>query len=333
MSNVDDFDVSEFFNNDPLARQLLNDEEDSKKQNINEAIDKICAFSPQSSKAQSVEIPLASIDVFEQVRKYFDETELSELTESIRENGLLSPITVCKKGNDRYRLICGERRYRACKKLGFESIKANILELEAKEGISVDAQITVLQIIENLQRSDPTLTDYIDAVSNLLSLEPDISKEKISKLISKSVDYVSRLQEVVKFTSQEKTIILPLGIKFIQNVYLPLKNNFSKEALAFVNKAEAYLLKVDNRTPQINEELKEQGKKLYADCKKQRDRSISKSTTATPKRAKFAISLASLNKKKDKLGDRLQMYLQENDADFEETVASALDRYLSDYNI
>ena len=42
MSNVDDFDVSEFFNNDPLARQLLNDEEDSKKQNINEAIDKIC---------------------------------------------------------------------------------------------------------------------------------------------------------------------------------------------------------------------------------------------------------------------------------------------------
>ena len=50
MSNVDDFDVSEFFNNDPLARQLLNDEEDSKKQIINEAIDKICAISPNHQK-------------------------------------------------------------------------------------------------------------------------------------------------------------------------------------------------------------------------------------------------------------------------------------------
>lgn len=133
MSNVDDFDVSEFFNNDPLARQLLNDEEDSKKQNINEAIDKICAISPQSSKAQSEEIPLASIDVFEQVRKYFDETELSELTESIRENGLLSPITVCKKGNDRYRLICGERRYRACKKLGLKASRLIYLNWKQKK--------------------------------------------------------------------------------------------------------------------------------------------------------------------------------------------------------
>ncbi|MGN0902335.1 MAG: ParB/RepB/Spo0J family partition protein, partial [Succinivibrio sp.] len=307
--STNDFDVADFLSNNPLARQILSDEEDSKKSDINKAIDSICAISSEPANEPVTEISIDDIEVHGQVRKYFDETELLELTESIKENGLLSPITVCETEDGKYRLICGERRYRACKKLGLSSIKANIFKLEAKEGISVNSQITVLQIIENLQRSDPTLSDYVTAVSDLIAFDPQITKEKMAKLISKSIDYVSRLQEICKFTSREKDVFLPLGIKFLQNVYLPFKNTFPEEANVMLEKAENYLSEVDSRTSEVNEEIKKQVEQLYKRCKKNREKELNKVSAVTPKREKFAISLALLNRKKANLGDRLQKYL------------------------
>lgn len=323
----------DFFNNDPVARQILSDEQSNKKNAINSAIDSICAITETDNKENIGEIPLNSIKIYKQVRKDFNNEQLKELQESIKENGLLTPITVAKiNKSSEYRLICGERRVRACTSLGYETIKANVIEISEKEGVSQEAQITILQIVENLQRSDPILQDYIEAIEFLTGIDNHISNEQIAKLISKSEDYVYRLQMISKLSPDEKKVVLPLGIKFIHSTYMPFKNSFEDKAQAYIESAIEYLENTDNRTSQTDEMLKSKIKKLYEEAKKKRDKAITLKDKVQPKRAKLSISLASLNKRQKDLGNRVQQYMADTESDFEETVANALDFFLNNLN-
>lgn len=329
MSN-DIFD--DFFNNDPIARQILSDDQNDKKNTINSAIDSICAIEKAEDR-EIVEIPINSIEIHKQVRQNFNEDQLKELQDSIEENGLLTPITVTKiKDSSKYRLICGERRVRACTRLGYTSIRANIIEINSKDGITEDAQITVLQIIENLQRSDPVLKDYIEAIEFLSGIDNHISNEQIAKLISKSEDYVYRLQMICKLSEDEKEVVLPLGIKFIHSTYMPFKNAFEDTAKAYIESAIEYLNGKEERTSDIDDMLKAKIKKLYEDAKKKRDKAIILKDKVQPKRAKLSISLSSLNKRQKDLGNRVQQYMIDTESDFEETVANALDYFLNNLN-
>lgn len=82
-----------------------------------------------------------------QPRTVFDADELSHLAESIRQNGLLQPVTVRRLAENKYELISGERRLRACTLLGMETIKAVLVEVDQQ-------QSAVFALIENLQRED-----------------------------------------------------------------------------------------------------------------------------------------------------------------------------------
>jgi len=96
---------------------------------------------------QVTELPLASITPNPaQPRKTFDEASLAELAASIKANGLLQPISVVQRG-DGFLIVAGERRYRACKLAGLESIRAIVVEAD-------DATVAQLALIENLQRED-----------------------------------------------------------------------------------------------------------------------------------------------------------------------------------
>ena len=81
-----------------------------------------------------------------QPRTYFNETQLQELSESIRENGVLQPLLVRKKGQ-KYEIIAGERRYQASKIAGIEKLPVIIRDVD-------DQKMLELALIENLQRSD-----------------------------------------------------------------------------------------------------------------------------------------------------------------------------------
>ncbi len=92
-------------------------------------------------------IPVAAIDASpDQNREVFDPTELAELAESIRELGLLQPITV-RPSDDRYVLVAGERRFRACGLLGWSEIPAIVLES--------DDDMALRTLAENMVRVDP----------------------------------------------------------------------------------------------------------------------------------------------------------------------------------
>ena len=125
-----------------------------------------------------------------------EDANLDDLANSIKEKGLLSPITVVKKG-ELYELIVGQRRYLACKKLGYLKIPAIIREVRD------DSDSLTLSLIENVHRSDMSPVDKARAYKTLfttyqdygrVSKETGVSVPTIRKYV-KLLDLAPELQE------------------------------------------------------------------------------------------------------------------------------------------
>ncbi len=97
----------------------------------------------------------------DQPRKHFDENKLRELAASIREHGLMQPITVRPAGDGNYVLVAGERRYRAHVIAGFPTIRAEIVEID-------DQAAAEQAIVENLQRVDISPLEEAAAYQSML---------------------------------------------------------------------------------------------------------------------------------------------------------------------
>lgn len=117
-----------------------------------------------------------------QPRKTFDEDKLIDLAESIREHGILQPIIVTPR-DGKYMIIAGERRYRACKRIGLETIPALIREME-------DEKIMELALIENVQRDDLTPIEEARAYE-LLQTRYGYTQEKLSERMGKSRSFIA----------------------------------------------------------------------------------------------------------------------------------------------
>jgi ParB family chromosome partitioning protein len=119
-----------------------------------------------------------------QARKSFDEVSLSELAQSIKEYGLLQPVSVWRDPDGTYELIAGERRWRACKAAGLREIEAIIktdLNEQEKFGLS---------LIENIQREGLNAIDHALAYKQLMD-EFSVSQTDIAKKLGKSKSAVS----------------------------------------------------------------------------------------------------------------------------------------------
>lgn len=112
-----------------------------------------------------------------QPRKQFNEIELSELADSIRQNGILQPLLVRKKG-EAYEIVAGERRYQAAKQAGLKEIPVIIREIS-------DEEVFKLALIENLQRSNLTPIEEARGYQELIKKD-GLTQEQLSKIISKS---------------------------------------------------------------------------------------------------------------------------------------------------
>lgn len=132
----------------------------------------------ESGSEPEASLPIASIVTNpDQPRKSFDETQLSELSDSIKQNGVLQPILVRKKGG-KYEIVAGERRYQASKLAGLKEIPAIVREID-------DAEIFQLALIENLQRSDLTPIEEARGYRQLLDTK-GLTQEGLAKILSKS---------------------------------------------------------------------------------------------------------------------------------------------------
>ena len=132
---------------------------------------------PESTKDSVVELKINDISPNEgQPRKIFDEERLQELADSIKENGVIQPIIVQKKGTG-YRIVAGERRWRASRLAGLKVIPAIVREL-------TDLQTMEQALIENIQRADLNPIEEAYAMNNLLKSHK-MSQEQLAKKLGK----------------------------------------------------------------------------------------------------------------------------------------------------
>ena len=155
------------------------------------------------SGRQAYALPLDSVWANpHQPRQEFDDYALMELASSIRQHGLLQPITVRAVGNG-YELIMGERRLRACRLLGWERIDAFILPATPEESAE-------LALIENLQREGLHYFEEAEAYANLLG--QGITLEALAHRIGKSVSGVSNKLRLLKLEPELRRYLWEEGL-------------------------------------------------------------------------------------------------------------------------
>ncbi len=113
-----------------------------------------------------------------QARRSFDEDSLEELAESIREHGIIQPLTVRRMQDGCYEIIAGERRWRAARLLGLDKVPARILEAD-------DRQAMEMGLVENLQREDLNPIEEAQGYRTLIQVY-GLTQEKAAERVGKS---------------------------------------------------------------------------------------------------------------------------------------------------
>ncbi|AOZ92861.1 nucleoid occlusion protein [Paenibacillus crassostreae] len=138
-----------------------------------------------------------------QPRTIFDDSKIDELCQTIKTLGVIQPIVV-RFRNDKYELVAGERRWRAVKKLGLETIPAIIRDFN-------DSQAASIALIENLQREGLTSIEEAVAYQNLIDLH-QLTQESLAQRLGKSQSTIANkirllhLPEQVKLALMERKI-------------------------------------------------------------------------------------------------------------------------------
>ena len=145
----------------------------------------------------STEVPVDKIRLPKnQPRKYFDFAKMRELMESVREYGILEPLLVRPLANGEYELVAGERRYRAAKEVGLDTIPIVSRDLNDQDAIRI-------ALVENLQREDLNPIEETEAILNLLSIELDLSKVDVTSLLNQVANAKKRGQELTGNVSRQ----------------------------------------------------------------------------------------------------------------------------------
>ena len=144
---------------------------------------------PKNKQIQDIELDKIVPNRY-QPRREFSDDSIKELAETLDKDGLLQPIVVREDGEDHYEIIAGERRYRAAKSLGWETIPAIVKNMD-------DDQAASLALIENLQREDLNPIDEAKAYTNLMKLN-DLTQTALAKDMGKSQSYIANKLRLLK---------------------------------------------------------------------------------------------------------------------------------------
>ena len=129
----------------------------------------------------------------DQPRRNFDEEELDELADSIRQNGILQPLVVRERGGS-YQIVAGERRYQAARRAGLKRVPVVVRTV-------ADDELMRLALIENLQRSD--LNPIESAMGYQVLMEQNgLTQEEVGKLVSKSRSAVANTLRLLELPDE-----------------------------------------------------------------------------------------------------------------------------------
>lgn len=193
-----------------------------------------------------------------QPRKIFEEEAMADLSESIKEHGVLQPIIVRQKGN-KYEIVVGERRFRASELAGLEEIPAVVRELN-------DQQMMEIAILENLQREDLTPIEEAEAYQNLIE-NLNLTQEQLAFRLGKSRPHIANHIRLLSLPEEVRAAISGgelsmghgkalLGLKKKKNIPLIMTKTI-KENLN-VRQLEALVQRLNENVPR---ETKQEVKK------------------------------------------------------------------------
>lgn len=134
-----------------------------------------------------------------QPRKTFNDEKLLQLSESIKQHGIVQPIIV-KKEDDTYRIVAGERRWRAARLAGLSSVPVIIRELSNK-------QVMEIALIENLQREDLNPIEEAEAYEKLIS-DYNMTQEDISSIVGRSRPAIANSLRLLTLTEKVKDYVI-----------------------------------------------------------------------------------------------------------------------------
>ena len=157
------------------------------------------AEAPQASGLAEVPVEQISPNPY-QPRKTFNEASIEELARSVREHGIVQPLVVTRIGDHKYRLIAGERRFRAAQKAGLSKVPVVIKER------TTDSDTLQLALIENIQREDLNPIEEAHAYHQLHE-EFGLTQEEISQQVGKERSTIANFLRLMKLPESVKKLL------------------------------------------------------------------------------------------------------------------------------
>lgn len=237
----------------------------------------------ESEKGQETLVKITMVEPNrDQPRKNFDEDALLELSESIKQFGLLQPILVQDK-RDHYEIIAGERRWRASKLAGLKEVPVIIKNL-------TDQEIVEISLIENIQREDLNPIEEALAYKRLLN-EFHLKQDEVAERVSKSRTAVTNSMRLLKLSEEVQQMVIDemittgharalLAIEDLEKQYMYAQKIFDEKLS--VRETEKLMKNLDKPVKQ----KKEKGKNLdfiYQDIEEQLKTSLGTKVSVSSK--------------------------------------------------
>lgn len=134
-----------------------------------------------------------------QPRKFFNEEALAELSASIKEHGIIQPITVRKRG-EKFELVAGERRWRAARMAELERVPCNVIEI-------TDTESAEIALLENLQREDLNFIEEAEAYFNLIN-DHKFTQEALANRMGKKQSTIANKLRLLKLSNKVRLLCL-----------------------------------------------------------------------------------------------------------------------------
>ena len=145
----------------------------------------------------------------DQPRTFFDEEALEELAMSIRELGIIQPLTLRSVGDNAYQIISGERRFRAAKLAGLDTVPAYVRTAN-------DSELTEMALIENIQREDLNAIEIALTFKKLIE-QYNLTQERLSDRIGKKRTTIANFLRLLKLPAE-----VQLGLRAVSYTHLTL---------------------------------------------------------------------------------------------------------------
>ena len=212
-------------------------------------------YMDSSQGKSSLLLPISQVEsCASQPRKNFDADALSDLADSIRQHGVIQPLTVRKLSSGYYQIIAGERRWRAAKMAGLREIPAVVIEAD-------DRKATELAMIENLQREDLNPMEEAQGYRTLME-QYGMTQEETAHRVGKSRPVVANALRLLKLSPAVQKLVEDGALSAGHaRALIPLHEKVQESAAATVTKNDLSVRQTELLVKKLSAEKKDKPQK------------------------------------------------------------------------